>query len=299
MNSQYPFVSIIIPHFNDPVRLEHCLTRLNNQTYPADRYEIIVVDNGSDQSPEGVTAVSNHSRLLFENKPSSYAARNHGITEAHGEIIAFTDSDCLPELDWIEQGIRTITQDDQIGFIAGKVDVFPMDHKHPTIVEQYEMLRAFPIQEFMERWHFGVTANIFTWRNVFSEIGNFDEMLKSGGDTDWCQRVYNAGYKIAYADEVCVKHPALYSLESIYHRAQRWAGGLHDRYAENHPPVQYLVHSFPHDILPPVKKTGFFLRQRQLSLLTRIQLIGIEWLVNYAKTFERIHLIFGGCSRRS
>ena len=299
MTAQHPFVSIIIPHYNDPIRLEQCLRRLENQTYPSTYYEIIVVDNGSDNSPEAVTAVSSHSKLLFENKPGSYAARNRGIAEAQGEIIAFTDSDCLPEPDWIKNGVQTIIQNNSIGFIAGKVDVIPFDIWHPTIVEQYEILRAFPISEFMERWHFGVTANIFTRRTIISEVGNFDESLKSNGDTDWCQRVYHAGYQTVYADEVCVKHPALQCLKSIYLRAQRWAGGLHDRYAENHPPLQYLVHSFPHDILPPIKKTWFFLDQRQLSILTRIQLIGIEWLVNYAKTFERVRLILGGHSRRT
>ncbi|MCB9420737.1 MAG: glycosyltransferase family 2 protein [Ardenticatenaceae bacterium] len=298
MNSLYPFVSVIIPHYNDADRLGHCLDRLENQTYPSDRYEIIVIDNGSDESPEGVTAVSHHSTLVFENKPGSYAARNYGISKAQGEIIAFTDSDCLPEPNWIEKGVQTINQNDAIGFIAGKVDVFPLDYDHPTIVEQYEILRAFPVEEFIERWHFGVTANIFTRLNVINDVGNFDETLKSNGDTDWCQRVYNAGYKPVYVDEACVKHPALYTLESIYHRAQRWAGGLHDRYAEDHPPVQYLVHSFPHDILPPVKKTWFLFQQRHLSLWTRIKLIGIEWMVNYAKTFERVRLIFGGHSRR-
>lgn len=299
MNSQYPFVSVIIPHYNDHIRLGHCLTQLEHQTYPADRYEIIVIDNGSDQPPGEVTAVSSHSQLLFENKPGSYAARNRGISEARGEIIAFTDSDCLPAANWIELGVRTITENNAIGFIAGKIEVFPSNQEHPTIVEQYEILRAFPIQEFMERWHFGVTANIFTWKNVINQIGAFNESLKSGGDTEWCQRVYNAGYKTAYVDEVCVKHPALHCVKSVYHRAQRWAGGLHDKYAENHLPAQYLVHSFPHDILPPMKKTGFLLKQRQLSLLNRIQLMGIEWLINYTKTFERVRLIMGGKSRRA
>lgn len=299
MNLLYPFVSIIIPHYNDHIRLGRCLTQLEHQTYPADRYEIIVIDNGSDTSPEGVTAVSSHSKLLFENKPGSYAARNRGIIDAQGEIIAFTDSDCLPEPNWIHSGVQTIVQDGSIGFVAGKVDVVPTDLDHPSIVEQYEILRAFPVQENMRRWHFGITANIFTQRKVFNDLGAFDESLKSGGDTEWCQRVYNAGYKTIYIDDVCVKHPALTSLESVYHKAQRWAGGLHDRYTENHPPIQYLVHSFPHDILPPVKKTWFLLAQHQLSILTRIKLIGIEWIVNYAKTFERVRLIFGGHSRRT
>ena len=299
MNSPFPFVSIIIPHFNDHTRLGYCLAQLDNQSYPADRYEIIVVDNGSDESPEKVTAVSSHSKLLFENKPGSYAARNRGITEAQGEIVAFTDSDCLPEHDWLEQGVRAIKQDDSIGFVAGPVEIFPENADHSTVPELYELLRGFPIKEYMEKWQFGVTANLFTRRSILDVIGSFDESLKSGGDSEWCKRVYTEGFKPIYAEAARVRHPARQSVRDIYRLAQRWAGGIHDIQAKQRPPRLYLVQSFPHDILPPIKKSQHLWSQSQFPILLRLQLIGVEWIVNYAKAFERIRLIFGGRSQRT
>ena len=299
MNSPQPFVSVIIPHFNDQARLSRCLTLLEKQTYPSHRYEIIVVDNGSDSLPEATVNSSPHSRLLFEAKPGSYIARNRGISVAQGEVIAFTDSDCVPSLDWLDQGVDAITRNSNMGFIAGHINVFPRNTEAPTIAEQYEMVRAFPIKENVEKYHFGVTGNLFTLRNVIDRVGLFDETLKSSGDSDWCERVYAQGYNIVYAEGVCVNHPARMRVKDIYQRARRWGGGFHDRQARYQSPKRYFIQSFPHDILPPFKKSWYLWSLHQYSVLTRLQLIGIEWISNYGVAFERVGLAFGGQSKRS
>ncbi len=97
-NALQPFVSVIIPVYNDAGRLRICLAALHKQTYDSDRYEIIVIDNGSDPSP-----VMDNLKVEFDNvvydqelTPGSYAARNKGITIAKGDVIAFTDADCIP-----------------------------------------------------------------------------------------------------------------------------------------------------------------------------------------------------------
>lgn len=95
----YPFVSVVIPVFNDAERLEMCLRALEDQTYPADRYEVILVDNGSDASMEGLAAGFAGTRVAYEDRPGSYAARNKGVSLARGEVVAFTDSDCVPYRD--------------------------------------------------------------------------------------------------------------------------------------------------------------------------------------------------------
>jgi len=110
------FVSVIIPVFNEPQRIRKALESLVNQTYPRDTYEIIAADNGSlDATPLVLEEYrKKHSDLLcfvVENKiQSSYAARNKGVREARGEILAFTDSDCLPARDWIESGVRALQE---------------------------------------------------------------------------------------------------------------------------------------------------------------------------------------------
>ena len=87
------FVSVIIPVFNDAERLKICLTALEKQTYPQDYYEVIVVDNGSDENLENVVKQFTQAKLAYYPELGSYAARNHGIALAKGEILAFTDAD--------------------------------------------------------------------------------------------------------------------------------------------------------------------------------------------------------------
>ena len=108
------FVSVIIPVYNDPMRIAICLDALIEQTYSRDSYEIIVADNGS--TDEALCVVQDYSekypdlvRIVVENEiQSSYAARNKAVAKARGEIFAFTDSDCIPEPDWIALGVQTL-----------------------------------------------------------------------------------------------------------------------------------------------------------------------------------------------
>src|SRR5262245_46024865 len=106
--SPLPFVSVIIPVYNNPDGLRRCLHALEAQTYPKSRYEIIVVDNGSDTPPADMVRAFDRVTLLEEAVPSSYAARNRGLAQARGEVIAFTDSDCIPAPDWLAHGVANL-----------------------------------------------------------------------------------------------------------------------------------------------------------------------------------------------
>ena len=97
-----PFVSVVIPVYNDSVRLKTCLQALEAQTYPKEVYEVIVVDNGSDESIEPVVAEFPQARASYETHPGSYAARNKGVSISRGEVLAFTDLDDILAPDWIE-----------------------------------------------------------------------------------------------------------------------------------------------------------------------------------------------------
>src|SRR5690606_16589320 len=95
-----PTVTVVVPVYNDVQRLRTCVAALLAQDYPAERVEVLVVDNASDVDvsvalPAGETRV----RLLHESRRGSYAARNRALTEATGEVLAFTDADCLPRPD--------------------------------------------------------------------------------------------------------------------------------------------------------------------------------------------------------
>ena len=221
-----PLVSIVIPVFNDAQRLHLCLDALERQTYAGDRYEVVVVDNGSDQSLDHVVGKYPHARLAYERRRSSYAARNQGIHVANGEILGFTDSDCIPAENWIAQAVERMYEAPQCGILAGKVEVFSQPGRRPNPVELYEQLYGFPQEEYVRKWRFGVTANIFTFDYVLETVGLFSDRLESGGDYEWGQRVASAGYSIAYTDDVRVAHPARRSLRQIRTKIIRVVNGI-------------------------------------------------------------------------
>ena len=138
-------ISVIIPVFNDPVRITKALDALISQTYPRDYYEVIITDNGStDSTPkvirEYVTEYPNMVQMLEEkNIRSSYAARNKGIDAARGEILAFTDSDCIPQSDWIDAGVKAL--DDQSVSCGGGGINFFFKEDHPNVYEFFDASR--------------------------------------------------------------------------------------------------------------------------------------------------------------
>src|SRR6056297_2744809 len=112
-----PFVSVIIPVFHDWDSLTVCLQALSDQTYPQQKFEVIVVNNDPDDNPQLCPKLPNL-RLLDENTPGSYAARNTGIRAAYGQVLGFCDADCIPELDWIEQGIQDLQSSPEVSRLA-------------------------------------------------------------------------------------------------------------------------------------------------------------------------------------
>jgi glycosyltransferase involved in cell wall biosynthesis len=100
------FVSIIIPTYKDWARLSLCLQALANQTYDSNFFEIIVVNNyTADKVPEDYFIPKN-CKIVVEGQPGSYVASNAGIKLSKlARSSAFTDSDCIPDEDWISNAV--------------------------------------------------------------------------------------------------------------------------------------------------------------------------------------------------
>ncbi len=219
-------VSVIIPVYNDDRRLRVCLDCLQAQPYSP--FEVIVVDNGSDDLAAVTAAVEAcpAARLVCESMPGSYAARNRGILEAKGEVLAFTDADCVPSVGWIAAGVAALRSQPNCGLAAGAIDVVMANPQHP--VELFESVVALTQQKFVMQDHYGATANMFTWAAVFERVGWFDASLKSSGDVEWGQRVFAARYAQVYAEQARVQHPARSSFAQLARQASRHAGGFYD-----------------------------------------------------------------------
>jgi GT2 family glycosyltransferase len=224
-----PLVSVVVPVYRDHDRLARCLEALARQSYPAERREIVVVDNAPDPCRRpAVLPASAPVRLVHEPRAGSYAARNRGIALARGDILAFTDADCIPEPDWMRAGVDRLAGDPRGGVAAGAVELFYARPERPNVCELYDALAAFRQETYVTRLGFGATANLFASRAVLEVVGGFDPRLKSQGDVEWGRRVAAAGYTMVYASEARVRHPARATLGALAARARRLVGGMYD-----------------------------------------------------------------------
>ena len=287
-----PLVSIVIPVWNDWPHLWACLEALQRQDYPSSRVEIVVVDN------DPLSGAGERSRLarglvcVTEAIPGSYRARNRGVQVSHGEVLAFTDADCLPASDWIATGVRRLGKMKQVGFLAGSVQVVPRDASRPTLAERYDIVASFPQEEYVRKGHFGTTANLFTAREVFRQVGPFDGRLLSGGDVEWGRRVYASGRELAYAEEVRVVHPARASMADLIRKARRVAGGMVQ--VERSRPGR-LTSDQVREFLPNPSFVRRLRRSRSVrDPWSRTLLFALHLGLRQVKFWERLRIVLGG-----
>lgn len=212
-----PLISVIIPHYNDLARLDHCLAALSSQTLPPERVEVIVADNRSAIEPaELKRVIGGRARLVDAPVPGSGPARNVGVTIAKGEIFAFTDSDCIPDHGWLEAGIAALQKADLVG---GRMNVLVENKGNMTGAEAFETVFAFNNRRYVTEEFFTITANLFCSRETFDKVGPFRADMSE--DKEWCLRARDKGFRIAYAEEAIVGHPARNSWRDLRSKWQR------------------------------------------------------------------------------
>ena len=224
--SETQFVSVIVPVYNDAIRLQLCLEALEAQTYPPEHYEVIVVDNASDVPVAPLVERYAHTRTVLEPTANAYAARNAGVKLARGDVIAFTDADCLPAPDWLAQGVAALGDDSDVA--GGWIQTVPRNAAKPTLVERYALFWSRQQVEVLARGE-AATGNMFTRRDVIDDVGAFDASCRSGGDYEWCHRARAMGKQFVRATEAQVRHPARRTLREMSYRYQRFMGGQYAR----------------------------------------------------------------------
>ncbi len=223
-----PMVTVVVPVYNDLVRLRMCVAALAGQDYPADRFEVVVVDNASSDDVRAALPDDDRFRLLREPRRGSYAARNTGVAAANGDVLAFTDSDCVPHRNWLTAGVAALSATPTADALGGSIRLTFRSGAPRTGPELYEARHGFSQRKYIETFSFAATANLFVPTKVFVDVGAFNADLKSGGDLDWGTRLARSGRHLAYADTPVVDHPARSTWAETTRKAVRVAGGLAD-----------------------------------------------------------------------
>lgn len=230
--TEHPSVSVVVPVYNDAAALRRCLEALAAQDYPADRVQVVVVDNASDEDISHAIPDDPRFLVLHESRRGSYAARNTGVESATGEILAFTDSDCQPRSNWLSMGVRALLTEPYPDAVGGAITIFfPHSPEPRSGPEHFEARNEFQQRKYIERWSFAATANVFVSRAVFDRVGPFNPELKSGGDADWGNRLVAGGGRLHFCEKAVVDHPARSSWRELGRKTIRVANGIADRTA--------------------------------------------------------------------
>jgi GT2 family glycosyltransferase len=208
-----PSVSVVVPVHADRGRLELTLDALDAQDY-AGPVEVLVVDNGDNPTIPSATSGRATTRVLREPAPGSYAARNTGVAEASGAVLAFTDADCVPRPDWLSAAVAALMTHER-AFVGGAIALFPRPGRRPRAAEVYDCANGLRQDRYVGEQGWAATANMLVRRATFDEVGPFDARLRSGGDRLWGRRAAALGVRPTYAADAVVDHPARDSLREL------------------------------------------------------------------------------------
>ena len=212
-----PKVSIIVAAYNSQETIEECLKSLLVQDYPADAFEVIVMDGGSkdntvklaEQLPVKVVSI----RI---NCPAAY---NYAMKIAAYSVLGYVDSDAKVEKDWLKKLILHLSEDKVAG-VSGSIETWNQDNPWAKSIGYELKTRYQRIGKYTSRI---ATMNLLLKRSVIQDVGGWDEKLPSQYDTDFGFRLAAKGYKIAYEPNAVCYHFNRPTLKAFY-RQQRQYG---------------------------------------------------------------------------
>lgn len=243
-----PFVSIIIPVLNAEVRIPFFLEAVQQQSYPRDEYEIIVVDNGStDQTVQEVRSFPDVTLLKRTDIQNPYAARNKGIIYSKGELLVLLDVNCMPLPCWLERGVDRL-QNPGVDLVGGHVSFVFSEEE--TLGEWYDSLLFVDMEDLIKRGESCAGGNLFFRRKVLDKIGPFPEDHRSGMDLYWTQKASDAGFNLVYEADAEVRYPAR-KLKPLLKKVFRVGTGQPKVWLDNEMHPLKLILLILYQFLPP------------------------------------------------
>lgn len=229
-SQSFPTVSIIVPVKNCADKIKSLLDSLMKVDYAKNKFEVVIVDgNSTDNTWEVVAPYP--VRLLIEEGRGLNAARNTGLRHSKGEIIAFTDGDCVVPKNWLNKIIENF-QDKGVGCVGGSAsryyDDFLSQYSDESIMP---VLRRFKKKEILSEvkppLQYPAGCNMAVRREVFDRVGVFDESIKYGFDEDeLVERICRAGYKMVLDPEVSIAHKHRSSILELLRQTFRYGRGI-------------------------------------------------------------------------
>ena len=229
MNPQNIDISIVIPTYNRPERLEQCLESIARLDYPSNRFEVIVVDDGSRISLEPIAVKFEDCisiNLIRQSNAGPASARNTGAAAAQGDYLIFTDDDCQPHPDWL----KTLTQaikDFPNTLIGGHtINALPNNLYSSASQLLIDYLYDYYNQQKEEATFFA-SNNFALPRKLYQQLEGFDTSfpLAAGEDREFCDRWLHQGLKMHYAQAMQIHHAHTLTLASFWRQHFNYGRG--------------------------------------------------------------------------
>ncbi len=214
--------SVLIPVLNEAPYIKLCLDAIQHQQIERERFEIIVIDNGSTDGTLDAVRAYPDVILLHEPKPDPYLARNRGIAVARGEIIAFTDGDCRASASWLEAFKRTF--DDGADIAIGRLAHPPSSSFWlDRYVDYYDTKTRWVFERPDHEVLYAHAGNMAARAEVFKKIGRFAE-LPVAGDTEILHRAHDRmnAPVIRYVNDAVVTHLEVERLRDVLPKLFRY-----------------------------------------------------------------------------
>jgi lipopolysaccharide/colanic/teichoic acid biosynthesis glycosyltransferase/glycosyltransferase involved in cell wall biosynthesis len=197
-------ISIVIPAHNAAATITQCLEALAQQTVARDRYEVIVVDDGSTDNTAEFVQAAPVKLIRHERSRGAAAARNSGLRAAQGQIICFTDADCAPAPDWIGQITSPLCRDPET---IGSKGVY--GSHQPQLVARFVQIEyedKYDLLHGQEQIDFIDTYSAAYRRDVLLANDGFDENVFYVEDQELSFRLAARGYKMVFQPQARVYH---------------------------------------------------------------------------------------------
>ena len=205
--SETPRVSVVVPFFNSARHLEACIDSLRNQRDVGGPFEIILINNGSEDESPQIAERYDDVILLEESRPGAYAARNTGIRRASAPILAFTDADCIVAPDWL-RSIQDGLTDPSRAILLGHFR-YPQSASWPLHwLGAYENAKTdYVLRHCSRDHHFAYANNMAVRASVFQELGLFKEWRRAA-DSELVHRLarHQPDLEVAYWPSMKVTH---------------------------------------------------------------------------------------------
>lgn len=272
-----PKVSVVVPVYNGAAKLPDLLRALDAQTVPPGTFEVLIADDGStDNTAAIVNGWPGATLVPAPHRGGSYAARNRALTRSRGSLLAFTDGDCIPDANWIAEGLRRFELNDA-EMIAGRIAI-PLP-PNPSIATLIDASRFLDQRRYVGE-NFGATANLWVRATVLEEVGPFNERVVSGGDTEFCHRAVAAGARLVYEPDLVVVHEPRRHAIDLWKKSYRLGFGAaqHTFHANGPLRDRDRVWQHPGAYLPKGRMLGLERLEEQGVNLSRMQRRAMFWM---------------------